>query len=108
MHSNGAKHTVIDDDEDDRSAELHSCCQFLPEHHKAAIAIKAENVSIRCRQLGRDGSWNTVSHGATCWGNLSSETAVLEETMDPNSVIPGTNGQDGLVIQGFIQITHDL
>ena len=56
MHTDGAVHTVIDDQHNNRSVVLHSRRKLLPMHHEAAVARKADHRSFGPQTLGADSS----------------------------------------------------
>src|SRR5690606_26860706 len=108
MHPDGAEDTVIDDNEDHRSIELHRGGKLLPKHHEATVTAETHHGARRLGQLGADGGGDAVAHRPAGRRKLGAEFLVLEETVHPDGVIARPRGNYGVLGQRFVEPGDDL
>ena len=81
--------------------------QFLPGHHKPAIAAKPDDDPVGMDELGGDRGRHAVAHRAAGRPELAAGPAVLQKAVGPAAEIAGVAGDDRVVGQALAQPGHD-
>ena len=108
MHADGAVHAVVENNHHNRQLVLCGGGEFLPVHHKAAVAGKADHFALGVLVFGGHGGGQAVAHGAGCGRQLGAEAAVAVEAVQPGGVITGAVGDDGIGGQLRLQGADDV
>src|SRR3546814_12858158 len=96
MHANGPVHAVVYDYEEDLETVTCCCCQLLPVHHEAAVPGEADDGAFGSDDLGRHRCGHAVAHGTAGGCQLSVQSGVAMEPMNPYGIVAGAVGDDGV------------
>src|SRR5690554_6119655 len=108
MHTDGAVHAVVDDDDDDWQLVLDGGRKLLPIHEEAAVSRKGDNRPLREKTFGCYRRGGAVAYRSRGRGQLGGAVAVAVEAMHPSGVVARTIAEDAFRRQPLPQPGHDL
>ena len=107
MHADRAVHAVIGDDPNDLETILCGGCHFLTGHEQAAIASEHDHVAIGMNKFRGNPCRRSVAHRSAGRCQLGFVAPILVISVNPDTVIAGTVGDNRVVGQGLIEMCDD-